>query len=317
MSAENFGSALGVGEEVTWRTAVSRNVWMPFIAESLREDPEKGARPTVNESNGGRVARKHFMKAKNVGGNVRVLATYQGQGLFWKHLLGTVATTGPASGLYTHTYTLTASHPAGLTMETVRGNSGKGERFDGCKLSRGVFSVKAGELAELGLDVIAGSSAGRAAAATPSYTTSRDLPIRADEAGQVVWNSTSRYFKGLEITVDNKLARRPLCGTLLTAEPKPSGDRVIKVKLDLEYDDDAFQTALVADTVSDVVVAFTDSAGRSITFTLDNAYVESVSDPISAGNAFIAQSAVLVAQVDNTEGFVVVIVNESSTGIVG
>ncbi len=310
-----FGAALGVGIESTWGTSVARSLWFPLAGESLSRTVEKSPRNTLAASSGGRTSRKHFRSADNVGGMVSLLLTYEGWGVFWKHLLGAAATTGPVSSLYTHVYSQAMNTLPGLTLESVRG-TGTAEVFSGMKATKATVKIEAGKEVTASIDFIGKTSGGRVSAATPSFATSRDTVALFDQAGTANWNSVSYSTTGMEITFDQKLTRRPQVGSLLTSEPMPSGFIDIKIRLDLEWSEDTLDAALTADTEGGPLsVTFTDSSSRTITFDLANCYVESASAPIS-GVGIIKQTVVLKAQAaSGNEGLKVTVVNTQATAL--
>lgn len=136
------GAVIGLGEESTWGTAVSRTNWRPLISTDLTRTIEKVPRPSLRVGAAGAMRRAHYVQADNAGGSFEIEATYENVGLLIKHIMGTVATTG--SGPYTHTYTFADDVPTGLTIENVRG-TGTSEVFEGCRINTATLAVSAGE----------------------------------------------------------------------------------------------------------------------------------------------------------------------------
>lgn len=306
------GLSLGFGEESTWGTAVARTHWYRGITESMARKVSRKPRPTLAEATGSRNRKFHYTESDTAGGSVELLMTYEGCGLLLKHVLGgTPTTTGPVSGIYTHTYTLAGNLPTGLTHEVIRGN-GTAEVFEGCKVSKATLKIVAGGLMTLALDLVAETSGGRVAAGTATFTTN-DLPVVHNQAGVFTWNAQTYTLKSFELTIDNKLATRMLLGSNLTAEPVPSDFLDVNCKVEVEWNNDNLVTALTADTQADASIAFTGTGSRTLTVNLHNLYLEEVSDPVS-GVGVVAQSATFRAESDGTdEGVSVVLTNTQSS----
>ena len=304
-------AALGIAAESTWGTAVSRTVWFPLVRESMARKVTKTKIPVLSD---GVLAtqRAHFIERDEAGGTVEILCTYEGFGLLWQHAMGTVATGAPSGGIYPHTYTRAASLPTGLTMEIVRGN-GSSEVFEGCKISKMTVKIAAGGLMMVTLDIIGETSGGRASAGTPSYTTSRDLRVLHSQAGQFGWNSVNYDLFSLELSIDNRLERWYTLGSALTSQPQRTGYANITLKAELGWSSNAFNTALTADTEADGTITFTGGGSRSIAITLQNAYIDDVSDPVD-GPGILKQSATFIGQDDGTDaGLKVIVSNTQST----
>lgn len=310
-----FGACLGVGIQSVWNTSVARTLWFPLVSESLARTLEKSPRNTLTSTLTGRASRKHFVGADNCGGGATVLLTYEGFGVWWKHILGAAAApTGPVGGLYTHVYSLAMSLLPGLTLECVRG-TGASEVFTGMKAGKASFKIEVGKEATATFDFIGLESGGRVSAATPSLAASRDTVVLFDEAGQFSFDGNGYTCTGMELTVDHKLARRPQLGTRKTAEPMPSGMLDIVLRVDLEPEDDALTTAYQADTEGDASIEFVDSAGRTITIALSNCYIESASDPITTVGVTKQTVTIRAQATASSEGITATVINTQATSL--
>ena len=305
------GLSIGVGTESTWGTAVSRTVWFEGVSESMTRTVKKNGSATI-AGGAGRGRRRHYIESDMAGGSIELLVTYEGMGILLQQITSaTVATTG--AGPYTHTYKTAATVLPGCTIEVVRGD-GTAEVFEGCKVTKAAFKITAGGEMRCTLDVIAETSGGRVSAGTPSYTTSRDYVALHHQAGTFSWNAVAYTPRSVEFSIDNAYATRQLLGSKLTAEPKPSDFAKFNCKLELEWNSDALNTALTADTESDGAITFT-SGAKTIAFQIHNAYIDAVSDPVNTVGV-IAQSVSFVGQDDGTDlGFAVVVVNAQASGI--
>lgn len=312
------GAAIGFGAESTWGTAVSRTHWYRAVAISLRQTLDKVGRGVLMESSGSRNMRGHYLKSQNAGGGVTILAGYEGLGLLLSHLLhGTPATTGPSGGLYTHTYKLGVNPPTGLTCEAILGaGTSLAEVFEGCKVNKGSLKISAGGLMSVDLDLIAETSGGMVAAGTPTLTTN-EYEVIHHQAGAMTWNSVSYKPISIEISPDNKLTRRQLLGSALTAEPTPAGFVEVMIKVEIELSGEAPYDDLLADTQGDLAVTFTDTAhgNRSFGITAHNCYLTDVSHAVTSVG-IIKQTLTYRAESDGTdEGLAIVLTNAQSSAV--
>ena len=302
------GASIGIGEESTYGTAVSRTNWRPLISSSLLRTIEKVPRPTLRTGAAGAMRRAHVISADNAGGNFSVECDYNSVGMILKHLMGTLATTG--SDPYVHAYTFANTLPTGLTIENIRG-TGTSEVFEGCKISTGTFAVSAGGVMTFDAAVIAETSAARGSAGSPSFSTD-DAPVLHSHASTMSFNGVNYDLIDMSLVVNNSLATRQKLGSAATLEPLRSDFQSVEMSVTVEVDD-VLMAAYIADTESDAVITFT-SGATIFKFTLQNAYLSECSDPVSDANV-IRQSLTLVGQSDGTdEGLKIEITNGHTSG---
>ena len=306
------GAAIGFGENGgTYGDAVGRTNWRPLISSSLTRTIEKVPRPTLRVGGAGAMRRSHYIQSDNAGGSFTIEASYRSLGLMLKHLMGAVATTG--TNPYTHVYTFADDVPTGLTIENNRG-TGTSEVFEGCRLNTGTFTVSAGGVMTCDFDVIAetGAATPRASAGTPTFEAT-DAPILHNQAGQFTFGGATYDLIDMTLTVNNALAVRQHLGSTVTAKPLRSDFQSVEMSITLEVED-ALYAAFISDTESDAHITFTDGT-RSFRIDLQNAYLSTVSDPVSDANV-VRQSVTLIGQSDGTnEGLKLTVVNGDSTGI--
>lgn len=109
----------GYGLESTWGTATtSVDHFSPLLTESL------DYRPNIKESKalfvgaaGVPVASRSIVVASDAGGDVELEIASKGQGLWWKALMGSGASTLVTSGVYQQNFTLTSSLLPSLTLQ--------------------------------------------------------------------------------------------------------------------------------------------------------------------------------------------------------
>ena len=304
------GAAIGFAEETTYGDAVGRTNWRPLISSSLTRTIEKVPRPTLRVGSAGAMRRKHYVQADNAGGTFSIEASYNSMGILLKHLMGTVTKTGTSSP-FTHAYTIADDVPTGLTIENVRG-TGTSEVLEGCRLNSGTFAVSAGGVMTCEFDVIAetGSATPRVAAGTPNFSAT-DAPILHSHAGQLSWNSASYDLIDLSLTVNNALAVRQHLGSAVTKQPLRSDFQSVEMSVTVEVEDQLYAD-FISDVESDCSITFT-SGAKTFTIEVQNAYLSTVSDPVSDAN-IVRQSLNFIGQSDGTnEGCKLTVVNDESS----
>ena len=301
------GAALGMGEESTWGTAVSRTNWRPLISSNLTRTVERVPRADLFSDAAAATRKGHYDLIVEAGGSASLLATYDNVGMLLVNAMGASATTG--SGPYTHNYTLAASLPTGLTLEFNRG-TGTSEVFEGCKVNTLTLSVSAGEAMTLDVDFIAEDSAARGSAGTPSFAAVENV-ILFHQAGQLAFGGNNYSLSSMSLVLNNNLTRRNLIGSNVTKEPQRGDFTSIELSLDLEAADQLYAD-LRAGSTSDAVITFT-SGTRSFAVTLQNAYMTAATDPVNSAG-IVSQSVTLVGESDGTDyGLKIAVVNDNAT----
>ena len=230
-------------------------------------------------------------------------------------LAGGDAATTTGSGPYTHTREITGTRPSvPLTMEIVRGNTGKSDVVTGARITSAEWSVAVGELVRVKISVIGKSAARQNTGTIPSLSGAR-LVVKHHKltSAVVTWNSGSYALRSFSLKLDRKLARNDKLGSLYTGEPPASDFTDVTCEITRVQADEVWRTAHEAGTQSDLVIGFTDGT-RSITWTVQSAMITACSDPISAVGE-IMQSATFVGLDDDTDpGLKQVEVNSQATG---
>ena len=310
------GSAVGIGKESTWDSAVSRTIWRPLITADLKKTRQLAAAPNLIGANGINV-RNMFATADEVGGSFETEFHYRGCGIILDNAFGTSATTG--SGPYVHTYTLGTSPGIGLSIELVKeldeGGAGRAELFSGCRITQLGISATVGDIARLTAQVIGGTAAARGAAPTPALSANYEPVLPSIQGGQFSFNSVNYDLIGLEITINRGLARRQEFGSLNTKQPTASNPIEVTATATLRYSADTMYTNQLAQIQSDATITFTGNGNSAMTFTVQNALITNVSDPT---NNFgdLTQTVELRALSDGTdEGISLAITNDDSSAV--
>lgn len=309
-------AALGFGAETTWGTAVARTHWVRSMSSGLMLRDAKRPRPSLYDGTAG-VSRKHNVAEQEAGGPIQWIFGFEGQGLLVAHALwGTPSTTGPVSGIYTHTYALGAAPPTGgLTIEEARGtdpSTNVSRVYEGGRLNSLEWAIQASGLVECSADVIAETHSGEATTGTITFT-SNEVEALHHNLSTVSWNSaTYADLTSARVKLDNGLARRYRLGARTTKEPSLS-ERKVSIEIELDYADATLLTGHTADTQSDLVLSCTGTGSRSIQWTLHNAFVDSLEDPVQ-NKGVLTQRVRFSGEADATDqGLTVVIANTQST----
>jgi hypothetical protein len=98
---------IGLAEEVTWGTYVAPARWTEFSSETLGLDIERSEFIALKAP--GRVIKtgRWVPGKRGAGGDIETAVFNKGQGVFWKHALGTIATSTPTNGVLTRDHTAT------------------------------------------------------------------------------------------------------------------------------------------------------------------------------------------------------------------
>ena len=268
-----------VGEESTWGTGVATPVNTRVLSVDLSRSQERSQSASLSTGTAG-YSQKFFDGFELTGGTLDTLCYYEGSGIYFKAALGSVATTG-AGPTYVHTYTPTLDLPS-LTCIFQRG-SGSSEKFLGMKISSLSLSVEAGGEASLSMDVIGKTADARTGSVTATFGAGRQ--VLHYEAGQLSWDSKNYDLRSMTLTVDNKLERRNLLGSKLTAEPATNDIRevTLEVTADVESatENDIYNSS-ISGTQEPCTITFTNTDSDIMEIKLFNAVILSYSDSISS-----------------------------------
>lgn len=277
------GAALGFGIESTWGTPVARTNWMRAVSCDLRRQRPRQRRNVLYNGAVAPVPQGYYTERDIVAGSFTVECGYSGIAFLLEWALGASASSGTASP-YTHTQSLSAEAPFGLTIEHIRG-SGTAEVFEGVFCDSFTISVSAeGGPMQFTANVIGETSASRTTAGTPTFP-SADSPVLYHHADTLDWNSQNYANYDLSVSVTNNFGSRIKLGALTTKEPKRSDYIDLSVTASIDVDD-ALYAAYLAETESDLSQVFTGgsiSGGNyTMTITAHNCHLEDVSDPINS-----------------------------------
>jgi len=217
---------LGIGEETTWGTAVSRTKFVRLISESLKQNAAFNF-PDVGSH--GHAQRAAVKLPVYVDGTVEVEMNFYGFGLLLKHLLGGTTYAAPLK-----TFTPETALPEGLSLEVDRD---KGSFvYAGCKINSASFSQARGELLKATLSVI-GKTETTTTATAETFPT--DKPI-LDEHFTMEVDDTAVSIQEWSLDVNNNLSGgdRSDLGSLNIKEPVRTAKQTIAGQITAEFDDE-------------------------------------------------------------------------------
>jgi len=311
-----LGTCIGLAEETTWGTAVSRTNWLRVVSTSLQKKPElvpiahlgtKGAASTNR--------REHFIRSEKSGGDIEVYMAYDDStNLLLKHAFGAVAEAG--AGPYTHTYTLAMPGTNGLTVEQVNGTTTKAEVFEGSIITSFELKFAANEVAKLMLPgIICQTSGGLVAAGTPTYSSTQEY-ILHHHAGQFGFNSNNYDIVSASVKVERKFAERAYLGGKETLQPVAPDFMSVTASVELEWVDTNFDAEFLASTQGDATLSFVGTGNNAMDLTLQNAVITDVSRPVSSSGV-IRQTVSFMMFSDGTdEGLKLVMTNDNATALI-
>ena len=120
----------------------------------------------------------------------------------------------------------------------------------------------------------------------------------------------------MNLNLDNKVERRNLLGSKLTAQPSITDLREITLECTADYESDVLYNSQIAGDISDVVISFTNGS-LSLTITLKSCQITAYSDDISTVGR-IENNVTFQGFADagsSYDAFTIAIVNTEASGI--
>jgi hypothetical protein len=251
----------GVGEQVDWATPITPNRFFEFTSET------ESFQRNIAVSNGIRSGRKYGGQGRRetrrwAEGTLNTEVATSGFGLFFKHLLGDVATVEDEVGeAWTHTFTPDSAGllDSGLTLQKGVDFSGTVQPFTypGAKIRSANFSIDQDGLLMCDWDFLAREEETSTALATASYATPKIFTYKEGALKiDSVTKANVRSVGSLQIT--NNLPQRWFLGNSgLMSEPINQPFDSIAGSLDAEFQDAAdFYDLYVADTSVELILEF-------------------------------------------------------------
>ena len=300
-------SFIRIGKETTWGSAVSTTVSNRIISTSLIRNQER-SQTTFLSTSAAAFSQGFFDGMELAGGSLELPIYYEGSGMLLEAAIGSVATgSGPP---YTHTYTPVSDLPS-LTIEVMRGSSTM-EKFTGCIISSMNLSVEAGGEMTASFDIIAETADARAGTVSAAFGDGRQ--VLHYESGALNFNSVNYSLRTLEFNLDNKIDRRNLLGSKITAEPVITDIREVTLTTTLDLDDNNLYVAQTAGTQGNLNITFTNSDSDTFTLTVYNAVITTYDDAINTVGR-IERTVTWQGLADSSNpAFKILIVNQDASG---
>ena len=281
-----FNAFLKISEEVTWGIAVTSNQSeIRLNSCSLQTAQERNRKTNLSVPTSGMLA-SVYDGFRTAGGSLDIPIQYNGSGQLIKMALG-AATTTSAGAEYLHEYTPAFDLPSG-TIQFQRGTNltDSMEQFTGAKVSSMSMSCEAGGEMTASFDIIAKDSAARTTNMTSTFPAG-DSVLHFESGNLVMGGSlttASMELRSFELTLDNKLERKNILGSKLTAEPLISDVREVTMSVTADLDDNTVYNDSLSDAAGLVSITFTSTAEPTqfLIIELDNAIIEDYSDSVTS-----------------------------------
>lgn len=206
-------SQIGFAEETTYGTAVTVTKFVPLVDESLTNEIERLESEGIIA--GARLLRSEQWASgrKNVTGDVGLEWFQQNMAVLFEHMLGTI-TSSFTGGVGTHTASIGNLFGKSLTVQVGKpittGASVIPFTYAGCKVQSWTLAVEAGEIATLGLTLLAKSETIGTALAAASYGTGAGRPFTFVHGGVSI-SGSSVCVRGIEVSGENSLSDERMC----------------------------------------------------------------------------------------------------------
>lgn len=253
---------LMIGEETTWGTAVTPNRAYEVVPGSGLTNDIARIESTAIRSNT-RVQRSDDWTPgrKVVSGDIELELTTRNWALWFKHMLGAVATTG--AGPYTHTCTPGDLRGRGLTLQLgLDDSAGVAQPFtyNGAKVTGWELSCSAPDgLAMVTVSLVAKAETTATALAVPNYTASNNLFSFVH--GAITIGGGAASVKEATVTADNALnTERFYIGQDTTSEPLEKGYRTYTGSLTCDFENLTAYNRFVNGTEAALDLTFTRGA---------------------------------------------------------
>lgn len=246
-----------VGVEGTYGTqpnSMFANI-IPFVSETLQS---KRASIRSNVITGARNLKAPRRGNTDVSGTITTELSPV-LGTWFRHLLGTVATTGTSP--YVHTFKV-GSLPVGLCIEKGFTDLGQYLLYNGCRISKASFECAPGAIAGFSMDIMGAKETVGATSKQSSAGDRGHIPFDAYEAVILEGGSSLGSVKSIKFDVDNDLdANIFTIGSGNTRKSLPEGLTIVTGTMLCQFDDIALYNKAVNGTESSVRLTFTHGTG--------------------------------------------------------
>ncbi len=248
-----YKSYVGFAAESVWGTkSTTSEKYLEINSEGLTVTENVGHSASLNSINTN--VNRRYQSNIDAGGDISCDMRYSGAELLFKHLLGTVATTGPTDSLYTHTFTIADELPSpGLTFEINRDIAAY--FLTGGKIASAKFSIAQDGVLNASF-TITGKDITTGAKTTESLPTTN---LVVYSKGVVQYGGSNAEVVSFDINFNNNLdSGRRFIGSRNIVEQYRAGRIECTGTLNLEFDTVAKYDDFRNATTRALTVLFTD-----------------------------------------------------------
>lgn len=312
---------VALGIESTWATGVTPDRSIRVVSCNLARFVSKEAAEHMLHSASSRNAARRVLTEEGFGGPVVAEALYEGMGVLYKAGFGSLATTGPSGGIYTHVYSIQLAAAPSLTLEQIQYDAGapgyRGLTGVGCMVDSFTIRGRVGKVVMIEAELMGKAGTDTTTTVTDTTTapfTTTHSPVKFHKAGTITWNAVTLRVTGFTATIKQGLERRVAFGALTTAQPVGTRQSVT-VQLEVEWDGATFDQGLTDDTSAAFALPFTDGSNQ-FNLAAAAAVVTGMSRPVS-GNGIVKATISLVcfSDLSANEGLTLTVKNTQSSGI--
>jgi hypothetical protein len=194
---------VGFGEESTYGTGVTPTKWIEVLEESFQGKHNYIGKPTLRSAS----INQRVKSKKAVEGGFKYNVGFEGYETLFKHTIGSVATTGPVSGIYTHTFSLATVLPTGLTFQVNRDQAAIGGssafQYEGCQIQKLTLTQNIEDFLMADIEIV-GEDWSNVALTAATFPTFQGVDWEMLTTFTI--NAVAVKVKELEITIENALA---------------------------------------------------------------------------------------------------------------
>ncbi len=316
-------TAVGIGKESTYGTAVSRTNWIKVYAD-LTGFTEKVAVTPIPVLRHGGASNPAYVNSYDglvtVEGKMSGPFMYDGIGILIENAMGATVSSTSDGAPETHTYNL-GTAVNGLTLEIIRGDTGNSEIIVGAVIRSLSIIFEPGKPARWEADFVAQKAdASRSSAGTPSFTAFSGANlvtnnVKGHQAASISWNSASyTIHTRITYTWARNLIALPELGSRYIGEVVLDGYSAPTVTVDRMDSGDALYNGHRAGTQSDLTQAITGTGNLAIAITARNCKISDENSDLSTAGP-IAEKVVFMAHSDDSDNaLTIAITNESGSG---
>ncbi len=237
--AHGFNGWIGWAEESTFGTPVTAAKFLEIENESIKAERKNNVIPLLGHAS----QRRTVASKMSVSGSFRAPVLWEGVEQIIKHAMGSVSTSGPSGGLYTHTFSLASALPTGLTVEVNRDDaaiSGSAAfQYAGCKINKLTLSQEMEQPLMMEVEIL-GKDRALIAATSKTFPTYDAIDYAQVTIAQIDPGGGSEFalpLKNLKITIDNALYDDQFrLGSYTRSGISRGGQRKVTVEAEIEFE---------------------------------------------------------------------------------